>query len=92
MYDKDSNIVTKTSTFDGPVRHSRDGAYKMQGYGTVYTCMTSDFFIEEADEWRKEAWTYIRKRSDLDFCIITKRIERFEQKFGAQSPPSIRRG
>ena len=78
MYDKDSNIVTKTSTFDAPIRHSRDGAYKMQGCGMVYTCMTSDFFLEEADEWRKEAWTYIRKRSDLDFCIITKRIERFE--------------
>ena len=28
----------------------------MQESGTVYSCMTSDFFIEEADEWRKEAW------------------------------------
>ena len=78
MYDKDSNIVTKTSTFDAPVKRSRDGSYKMQESGTVYACMTSDFFIEEADEWRKEAWAFIRKRSDLSFCIITKRIERFE--------------
>ena len=58
MYDKDSNIVTKTSTFNAPVKRSRDG--------------------EEADEWRKEAWAFIRERNDLSFCIITKRIERFE--------------
>ena len=56
MYDKDSNIVTKTSTFNAPVKRSRGGSYKMQESGTVYSCMTSDFFIEEADEWRKEAW------------------------------------
>lgn len=78
MYDKNSNIVTKTSTFNAPVKRSRDGSYKMQESGTVYACMTSDFFIEEADEWRKEAWAFIRERSDLSFCIITKRIERFE--------------
>ena len=78
MYDKDSNTVTKTSTFNAPVRRSWDGSYKMQESGTVYACMTSDFFIEEADEWRKEAWAFIRERWDLDFCIITKRIERFE--------------
>ena len=78
MYDKDSNIVTKTSTFNAPVKRSRDGSYKMQESGTVYACMTSDFFIEEADEWRKEAWAFIRERNDLSFCIITKRIERFE--------------
>ena len=61
MYDKDSNIVTKTSTFDAPVKRKRDGSYKMQESGTVYACMTSDFFIEEADEWRKEAWAFIRE-------------------------------
>ncbi len=77
MYDKDSNIVTKTSTFNAPVKRTRDGSYKMQESCTVYACMTSDFFIEEADEWRKEAWAFIRERSDLCFCIITKRIERF---------------
>lgn len=78
MYDKDSTIVTKTSTFSAPVKCSRNGSYKMQVRGTVYTCMTSDFFIEEADDWRIDAWSFIRERKDLDFCIITKRIHRFE--------------
>ena len=39
--------------------------------------MTSDFFLEEADEWRPECWRMIRERSDLRFAIITKRIHRF---------------
>lgn len=45
----------------------------------VYTCMTSDFFIEEADPWRAGAWNMIRERRDLRFFIITKRIHRFEE-------------
>ena len=39
--------------------------------------MTSDFFLEEADEWRPAAWSMIRERADLHFVIITKRIHRF---------------
>jgi hypothetical protein len=35
--------------------------------------MTSDFFLEEADEWRPAVWNMIRERSDLRFVIITKR-------------------
>mgnify|MGYP003296070818 FL=1 len=38
--------------------------------------MTSDFFIEEADEWRMEAWDIIRQRKDVVFFILTKRPER----------------
>ncbi|WP_268938774.1 DUF5131 family protein [Peribacillus faecalis] len=39
--------------------------------------MTSDFFIEDADEWREEAWHMMKIRDDLQFYIITKRIHRF---------------
>lgn len=39
--------------------------------------MTSDFFLEEADQWRPEAWNMILLRGDLHFVIITKRIHRF---------------
>ncbi len=75
-FGKDSSIVTKTASFRLPVQKNKDGEYKLGG-GIVYACMTSDFFIEEADEWRKEAWSFIRERSDIDFHIITKRIDRF---------------
>ena len=45
----------------------------------IFTCGTSDFFIEEADAWREEAWRIIRSRPDLHFYIVTKRIHRFTQ-------------
>ena len=32
--------------------------------------MTSDFFIEDADQWREEVWNFIKIRSDLNFIII----------------------
>lgn len=41
--------------------------------------MTSDFFLEDADEWRQGCWDMIRDRQDLHFHIIIKRIDRFEQ-------------
>ena len=76
-FGKDSSVVARTSSYTLPVQKRRCGTYKLQDDGTVYACMTSDFFIEEADEWRKDAWSFIRIRKDLKFFIITKRIERF---------------
>ena len=76
-FGKDSDIVERTSSFSIPVERKRNGEYKLQESGNVYACMTSDFFLEEADGWRHEAWSFIRERSDLKFFIITKRIERF---------------
>lgn len=77
QFGKDSSTVARTSAFDLPVKRDRQGNYKLQTQETVYTCMTSDFFIEEADGWRAEAWAMIRARPDLHFTIITKRIHRF---------------
>lgn len=77
-FGKDSSIVSKTASFDLPRRRNRQGAYKLLPTDEpVYTCMTSDFFLEEADGWRAEAWDMMRERSDLHFVIITKRISRF---------------
>ena len=74
----DSSVVAKTMSFDLPVqRKKRDGEYKIPAGTFVYTCFTSDFFLEDADQWRAEAWAMIRERSDLQFLIITKRIDRF---------------
>ena len=42
-------------------------------------CMTSDFFLEEADKWREEAWEIMKKRSDVIFYLLTKRPERVEK-------------
>jgi protein gp37 len=76
-YEKDSSVVAKTGNFDLPVKKNRAREYKLSGGETIYTCFTSDFFLEDADEWRPEAWRIMRQRPDLDFLIITKRIDRF---------------
>ena len=77
---KDASIIAKTGDYDLPVRKNRQGDYKLSANdGTVYACMTSDFFLEEADEWRQSCWDMIRERKDLSFHIITKRIDRFLQ-------------
>ena len=54
----------------------KNGNYKMKS-GTVYTCFSTDFLIEEADEWRRECWEMIKQRPDCTFLFLTKRIERF---------------
>ena len=77
-YGKDSGKVEKTSNFDMPLNRDRSGEWKLQNDGfAVATCLTSDFFIDEADQWRSDIWQIIKRRRDLDFFIITKRIHRF---------------
>lgn len=79
-FGKDSSIVTKTASYDMPIKRNRKKEYKLQPEAEpVYTCMTSDFFLDEADEWRPEVWQMIKCRSDLQFVIITKRIDRFDK-------------
>jgi protein gp37 len=75
----DSTVVTKTKNFDLPIQKKRNGLYKIPSDTLVYTCFTSDFYLEEADAWRSEAWAMIRLRSDLRFLMITKRIDRFQE-------------
>ena len=74
---KDSSVVTRTRDFDLPVRRKRDKTYKIEPGDLVYTCFSSDFFVEEADPWRPEAWRMMRERGDLHFFMTTKRIDRF---------------
>ncbi len=76
-YQRDSSHAYKTADFDLPIRKKRQGGYKIPPGEIVYTCFTSDFFLEDADPWRPEAWEMIRLRQDLHFLFITKRIHRF---------------
>ena len=83
VYRRDTRIglnasqIKKNTDFDLPVRTSRSGSYKIPSGTTVFTCMTSDFFLDKADAWRDDIWKIIKERSDLNFFIITKRIVRF---------------
>ena len=75
--DKDSNVISKNKTnFNLPLKKDRSGNFKIASGSEVATCFTSDFFLEEADAWRSEAWEIIKKRADVYFLICTKRPER----------------
>ena len=75
-YGRNPKEVKKTGSFSYPLWKNRKGEYKLQTDKPVYICMTSDFFIYEADGCRDEIWDIIKTRSDLDFHVITKRISR----------------
>ena len=75
----ESSLCRKTGNFDLPLRKKRGGGYKVEPGTLVFTCFTSDFLIEDADEWRGEAWRMIKERSDCTFFFYTKRIERLAQ-------------
>lgn len=76
-YGKEPGVVMRNQEFDLPLRKNRKGEYKIPPGTLVYTCFTSDFFVEESDPWRPQAWAMMKKRSDLHFLLITKRIHRF---------------
>ena len=72
----DTNAVRQTADFLLPMRRDRAHRWKVPAGTLLFTCFTSDFFLPEADEWRREAWAMMRTRSDLHFFLATKRPER----------------
>ena len=77
MRGKSGADVYKTKTgFKYPLSKDRAGRYKIQSGEMISVCMTSDFFLKEADEWREGAWEIMRRRSDVIFLLLTKRPER----------------
>ena len=72
-FEKDSSIVTKTSSFNLPIRRNRHGEWKVPSGTLMWTCFTSDFFIEDADELmeqREQSQMYLnfaesRKKSSI---------------------------
>jgi protein gp37 len=75
-YQRDASLVTKNSSFNLPLRKDRHGNPTIASGEIVYTCFSSDFLVEEADEWRKDVWKMMKTRQDLTFIFLTKRIAR----------------
>lgn len=69
-YGRNFNVVTraKDATFFAPL--------KWKEPRRIFTCSWSDFFIEEADTWRAEAFNVIRNTPQHTYLILTKRIRR----------------
>lgn len=74
----DTSIVTKTANFNLPIQLDRKGNYKLKSGMQIYVCLSTDFFVEEADVWRPEIWRFIRQRSDIAFRVLTKRAHRIK--------------
>lgn len=73
-----TNEIVKTEYFEKPRELLKNGNYKMKS-GLVYLGFSTDFLIEEADEWRNDCWKMIKERQDCTFLFLTKRIDRFEK-------------
>lgn len=77
-FGRDPCLVRKTGNYDLPIRRRASGDFVLSpSGGTVFTCFTSDFFHPDADEWREEAWQFMKYRHDLKFFMVTKRPDRF---------------
>lgn len=74
--DKNGADIYRTGGFDYPLSKDRHGNYKIKSGELIRVCMTSDFFLEEADDWRDEAWSIMRLRPDVKFFLLTKRPQR----------------
>ena len=73
---QDGSFIRLTNNMKKPLAKNRKGEYKIKSGELIRVCMTSDFFLEEADAWRTQAWDIMRIRSDVKFFLLTKRPER----------------
>lgn len=73
----DTSHVFRTENFAMPIQRRRNGHFKLPSGMTIYVGLSTDFFVEEADQWRDEAWSIIRQRPDIFFRLLTKRPQRF---------------
>jgi len=67
-------VARSKTTFDAPLKKDRAGKYKWKPGERVFVCSWSDFFHDGAYQWMDEAWEIMRRRPDLIFTILTKRI------------------
>lgn len=71
-------IRSKSGTFMAPLRW-KDPA-------KVFVCSWSDFFIEDADPWRDEAWEIMRRTPHLTYMLLTKRAENIKDRLPPDWP------
>jgi protein gp37 len=75
-----TKVVRSKTTFDAPL--------KWKEPRRVFTCSWSDFFIEQADEWREEAYDIIR-RTPHQYQCLTKRPERMDGRLPVPMLPNL---
>ena len=75
-FKKDATKVKKgEAKFDAPLRWTKPEL--------IFINSWSDFFIGQADQWRKEAWEVIKNTPQHTYIIITKRAEMIKSRLPA---------
>lgn len=70
-YGHDPTVVLRSKTkFNDPLKWNEGQL--------IFTCSWSDWFIEDADKWRNEAWKIIKDTPQHTYQILTKRPERIK--------------
>lgn len=74
---KDFSAITRAkTTWRHPPKWNRKAPAMGAELGRrvrVFCASLTDFFIQDADPWRDEAWDVIRRCPDMDWLILTKR-------------------
>ena len=73
---QDGSRIYRTMNFEYPLFRNSNGEFLIKPGEMIRVSMTSDFFLEDADKWRRDAWRMIKERSDVVFFLLTKRAER----------------
>ncbi len=84
-FGRDFKTVTRAKGFTTPM--------KWKDPAKVFVNSLSDFFIEEADDWRADAWEVIKNTPHLDYQVLTKRPEniadRLPDDWGESGYPNV---
>lgn len=77
--ERPSDQVYATKQLRYPLSKDRKGNFKIKPGERIRVNMTSDTFLEQADQYRDDMWDCIRQRPDVGFWLLTKRVDRIEQ-------------
>ena len=83
---RDFGIIQRTKTSKEPLKWNRNApalAAKLGRRVRVFCASLTDFFIQDADEWRGEAWDVIRTCTQMDWLILTKRPQLISRRLPA---------
>jgi protein gp37 len=83
---RDFADVRRTKTWKDPLKWNRKASALAAELGRrvrVFCASLTDFFIQDADEWRPEAWEVIRQCTEMDWLILTKRPQLISRRLPA---------
>lgn len=83
---RDFSTVQRTKTWKEPLKWNRKAPLLADELGRrvrVFCASLTDFFFQDADQWRSEAWEVIRQSTKMDWLILTKRPQLIPRRLPA---------